>query len=537
MKILLLLIYLTQVVSAATSSTSRPSPVSTGLGDSYVSGQTFASSKLTGVQDASRYPDKTKVPGYTTDEPLASKQDAATLGKDSYLESIMNDGSYFVRDSSRKRQTFTIDAKADPLVIAGNKATEAPLKTINEKIEVVNRLEEQKDYYEFCDEGKDEALRTCSKTLQIHVTVHPEVTRLEQSCPGHKKKAWRSGTRFCEPRACQSRTIVDRHRQVVISDIWSDGCTALEAAVDEGLCSYDSVRYSTRGETRSIGGEAITRDHFEEHYTYRCFKKTDDKCERLRAQGCVQVASECKEKEGSTCLVWTQTYRCRPNPILWQSYKSTGEIFCLGGDCHRVAYGPNGEFLDAIAHLSIFKEAQADLRASIGIFGGNDRRCTRNCLNFRDCCGNGKGWGVSLHLSECSKQELELGELRNAKKCVHIGTFCAEKALGVCIRKQTSFCCFGTKLSRIIQEQARVQLGMGWGTPERPECKGLDEYQLSQLDFSKMDLSELYSDIQATMKSKTKEDVAPIAERLQTNVSNMSQKITQDKAVAERKPM
>jgi len=508
------------------------------LGSSYGAGQSFAADKVRGVQEGSRRVDKAQLPEFKEGKSPEGLQEFQ-LGDESLREAARNEGSAFIKDTAGKRKTYTIDPKMDPLVVAGNKATVEPLKTINQEVTVVTQEEKQRDTYEACDEGKDEVKRSCSKTLDVNFNVIPEVKRTEYFCPGHKKKSWGSGTRWCNPATCSSREIIDRPQQEIPIDIWSDGCQALEKAVDEGTCSYEST-HNGPGGTRNIKGRPVTRDHFEEYYTYRCFKPTDDRCERLRAMGCIQVDSECKEKENSQCLVWRQTYRCRPNPISWQFFKSKGPIFCLGGDCNRASYGPNGDFLDAISHLSIFKELQADIRTCVGdsisVFAGKDRRCTRNCLNFRDCCGNGKGWGVSLGIRDCPKDELELVKLRKAKKCVHIGTFCAERFVRGCIRKQTTFCCFGTKLSRLIQEQARAQLGLGWGTPQKPECQGLTDKQLSQLDFSQMDLSELYAEIEATMKAKTKEDVVPIAERLQRNVSNMTLKDSQTRAVAERKP-
>jgi hypothetical protein len=511
--------------------------VGADLGSSYRSGQSYAANNVQDVKDAARHVDKANIPGYTEGMPPVANLQAYNLGDAALTEVANNEGGVFVKETTSTRGTYVIDPNHDPLVVAANQAIKDPLKTIHEEVDVITEEDEQKDTYEACDEGKSEVLRTCSKVLHVSVTIIPEKKRIEKSCPGHKKKNWCGGTRWCEPRECQSREIIEQHRQEIVNEHWVDGCQTLEAAVDEGTCSYESMRNGPP-ETRNISGKSITRNPFEKHYTYRCFKKTDDRCEQLRERGCVQVDSECKEMEGQHCLVWTQTYRCRANPISWQFFRSRGSIFCLGGDCHGVNYGPNSEFLEAITHLSIFKEAQADIRANIGIFAGKNRHCTRNCLNFRDCCGNGKGWGVSLHLAECSKDELELGELRKARKCVHIGTFCAESLPIIgCSRKKTTFCCFGTKLSRLIQEQARAQLGMGWGTPQQPACEGLTPEQLSQLDFSQMDLSELYAEIENTMKTKTKADVAPIAERLQRNVANMTLKQSQDNAVAERRPM
>jgi hypothetical protein len=186
--------------------------------------------------------------------------------------------------------------------------------------------------------------------------------------------------------------------------------------------------------------------------------------------------------------------------------------------------------LQVMSQLSVLREVQEDLRNFKVIFKGQDRRCTRNCLDFRDCCGTGKGqgdgWGVSLHLASCSAEEKELGHLREKNRCVMVGTYCAEKIAGVCSRKKTTFCCFGTKLARLIQQAGRAQLGLKWGTPELPECTGLSSEQLSQLDFSKMDFTELFEDIKNQTISKTQgQALAHVStKRIQDNMTLLTSK-------------
>ena len=155
--------------------------------------------------------------------------------------------------------------------------------------------------------------------------------------------------------------------------------------------------------------------------------------------------------------------------------------------------------MNVISQLSALREVQEDLRNYKVIFKGQDRRCTRHCVNFKDCCGSEKGWGVSAHLVKCDKDEKELRELRDKNRCVQVGTYCAEKLAGVCIRKKTSFCCYGNKMARLIQQNGRVQLGIGFGAPDAPNCSGLSTDELSRVDFSRIDFSEIYEDI----KSKT----------------------------------
>ena len=68
-----------------------------------------------------------------------------------------------------------------------------------------------------------------------------------------------------------------------------------------------------------------------------------------------------------------------------------------------------------------------------------------------------------------------------------------------------------TKLGRIIQEQGRPQLkafsAIGWGTPKEPYCRGFTPEEFQALDFSKMDLSEYYAEIEARAQSEIQIDM------------------------------
>lgn len=131
---------------------------------------------------------------------------------------------------------------------------------------------------------------------------------------------------------------------------------------------------------------------------------------------------------------------------------------------------------------------------------------------------------MSIHLTDCTADEKKLAETRQKNLCVQVGTYCDEKVLGQCVRKKTSFCCYGTKLARLIQENGRKQLKLGWGTPEKPNCNGLSSEQLSKVDFSKIDFSELFADIRKQMVAKGQDQaVAEIsADRLQNNMTTLT---------------
>lgn len=118
---------------------------------------------------------------------------------------------------------------------------------------------------------------------------------------------------------------------------------------------------------------------------------------------------------------------------------------------------------------------------------------------------------IEVLLQGCDQQDMETGMLRGSGMCHEVGTYCSSRILGICIQKARGHCCFNTKLGRIIQEQGRPQLiafnSLGWGTPEHPYCRGFSAEEFQALDFSRMDLSEYYADIEARAQSDIQIDM------------------------------
>ena len=78
--------------------------------------------------------------------------------------------------------------------------------------------------------------------------------------------------------------------------------------------------------------------------------------------------------------------------------------------------------------------------------------------------------------------------------CAYVGTYCSSSFLGVCLTKRKVYCCFESKLSRILQEQGRIQLSKPWGNPKTESCAGFTVDEFARLDLSKMDFSEVYAE-------------------------------------------
>jgi len=74
--------------------------------------------------------------------------------------------------------------------------------------------------------------------------------------------------------------------------------------------------------------------------------------------------------------------------------------------------------------------------------------------------------------------------------CHLVGKKCTVRALGLCLQKKKIYCCFNSILARIIHEQGRPQIGIGWGDVDNPNCRGLAPGEINAIDFSKIDLTE-----------------------------------------------
>lgn len=306
----------------------------------------------------------------------------------------------------------------------------------------------------------------------------------------------------------------------ILPEKWVSNCENLEERVDQGLCHYDTKECTQGPQTRIIEGVQITKPCWEEKLTYACDFPTEDNCGPLRARGCVQINSVCKQSVGNICVAYTQTYQCKGESK--SSYHITGgnTPFCLDGSCRDQSFEANDEMMSSIAQLSLLKDMQGKMDS---IFKGEEHRCSKHILSFKDCCGSGKGWGKSLGLGGCSANEKLLQVKRQSRLCHYVGTYCAKKVLGKCVKKKSSFCCFGSKLLKAFHEQGRRQINLGWGEPKEPLCRGFTINEIQHIDFSKLDLREAFEDLMKSYQPQKLQGMGEkIGERLESIKKGLS---------------
>ena len=163
--------------------------------------------------------------------------------------------------------------------------------------------------------------------------------------------------------------------------------------------------------------------------------------------------------------------------------------WCVGAGCDSTEAQANAGFVEATTRLNMALElgGEAFDRDNLRFFTGKRRRCHIHFGGLANCCKNS---GLLVGLANCSASERELAEERNAGNTHYLGKYCSKRVFGACIRRSRAWCVFGSKLGRILHQQARPQLGIGWGS-----CRGFTVAEVERIDFAALDLSEFTQDL------------------------------------------
>lgn len=180
---------------------------------------------------------------------------------------------------------------------------------------------------------------------------------------------------------------------------------------------------------------------------------------------------------------------------------------CGDGSCLPVNNEESNDFAEGAVELgaldSVAEEVkEGQLQKEIpGIFKAQNITCRTvyksNRINF---CRKDKD------VLSASKQEkaLHLAQREGRAVVVYNGnTYCSKKKkiLGkkTCVEKRQSWCVFQSKLARIIQVEARRQLGFSfgavWGDVNAADCRGLSPSQISLIEFDSPQMQEALKEV------------------------------------------
>jgi len=318
-------------------------------------------------------------------------------------------------------------------------------------------------------------------------------------------------------------------------DTWQ-GCEELERQAYEGFCELVANEQQGVNESRKLEDypSLVNRDYWSELKTFHCGAGRDiDTCKTLLDQGCEQINSQCAETKNGLCVEYENTFKCAVPEYLkgdGLEFKNGQLSFIKEPTSYHEGYDAGG-FGQAVTQFNALTEVGKQLQDEIGdpnnpsVFKGKCSQCRVNIGSFfRDCC---KLKGVLQGLfGQCNEEEKQLAvDMIKKQRCVKVeGRYCHKKTLGKCTEKRDSYCCYGSKLARIIQEIAHQQLGISWGSAEHPNCASLTAEQLSQIDFdtpyAQEKLSEVLAEVQATAQEKFE-----LVQNMVANLGNPESKI------------
>lgn len=107
---------------------------------------------------------------------------------------------------------------------------------------------------------------------------------------------------------------------------------------------------------------------------------------------------------------------------------------------------------------------------------------------------------VLTRMAACNQEEQTLALRKGQRLCTLVGGY---KTGSIWRRSHEGYCCYNSRLARIVQEQGRRQLNKSYGSPQNPDCTGLTSAELESLDFSRIDLSEFIAEVQSTAMDTT----------------------------------
>lgn len=266
-----------------------------------------------------------------------------------------------------------------------------------------------------------------------------------------------------------------------------------------GSCSMEEVCSDSSPTTRTINGVEVDLPCWEYERRYTCGGRSPrNDCSALDAKPeCRFSHDECLsyEADNTTCNIYDRWYSCSaPGGTAASSdFICDGDLYCIDGECTAVTRQASTEFNDAMVAVQTLGELRDDFDPdNLTLFAGENLDCSKKLFGLSNCC-SGKGIPLVTPFL-CSAEDRLVDQKDDDGLCHKVGTYCSSKVLGICTAKKQSYCCFSSKLTRILQEEGRAQLGKPWGKPKDPDCAGFEVSEFQQLNLAAMDFSEVYEE-------------------------------------------
>lgn len=268
-------------------------------------------------------------------------------------------------------------------------------------------------------------------------------------------------------------------------------------------------------------GECVTFNQMYE--TLETVKTSSNSvCEKnLRERGCTETKKRCIGTSQNGCEKEEVTFTCQGDEATSEVSLCGETLICPDGNCAEgLGQGVNqstDDFKKAATMLGVAEELVTGANETmLEIFKGQDKKCKKKPYGINDCCKD-SGWGQDLGLAQCGTEEKELGIAREDGRTHFVGQYKQSDGL-LSDSTVKVYCTYGSKLTRIIVEQAKVQMGTNYGTAKNPSCAGFTIEELQNLDFGTMDFSEFYADVMAKAENSGKLSSAQAQDMIQESL-------------------
>jgi len=335
---------------------------------------------------------------------------------------------------------------------------------------------------------------------------------------------------------CESRIVKEAICQE-IGEEWIEDrpeLSALSKSPDSTIIEQVCLDSSSK----TINGKQVERQCWKERISFlHRFPKIRE-CDALKNHRCEQISQRCVQTSPFGCAIWEFTFQCFE--------ASNRQVFLADPDDlygfreftmeHRVQ--PNRSFAEVAAKLAVFDEAKKDLEKAgvfdascLEIFKGKRMTCSKSVADrlMYDCCFNYSGLAKQMGLSKCSADEFSLAEMREEGLCHYVGSYEEDMMNLWKTRDEHVFCCYSSKLARLVQEEGRKQLKLDWGKPKKPDCGGFTFDFLAKIDFTQMDLSELFDQIPNQLPDDFQDRIQTFQNRLKDQIHEKENELDHNK--------
>lgn len=345
-----------------------------------------------------------------------------------------------------------------------------------------------------CGRGRGTVYRWDGHIIKHGKWKGPRVSYHAYNCRGGEHDGWKASYQICglvdeiKPATltCHEGFSLSGGNCIKNTLTWQRHCRLLST------CHAVKERCVEGKATRNINGLPTSLDCWKYQVDYQC--PFADTCAQLPSD-CRVTSIRCQTHQHGVCVEEEVQQSCRTKTCRTTRLDCLEASFCLDGECYQGEPTLAQDFESSTAKLAALAKAGTGMSDPPQIFKGKAMACTIKALGVANCC-NDRGWGTQVGLASCSDEEKALGQAKEQGLTVALGSYCAKKVFGACLRKKKRYCVFDSKLARIIQAQGvRDQLGLSLGSAKRPRCEAITPEQLQAINFSYLDFSDFYGDL------------------------------------------